>query len=1091
MKESEGIPWNPLAKCCAAFLVWISLCVAAPLFAGNYFGFVLPTNVPWPNGIVAYKFDTNYAITAQEKDVILDGLREWELAANVRFVPYTTQANFVSIQYANDGSGSGYFLFGSPATMMLHGLARGLMCHEGGHLLGLQHEHQRIDRNNYIVINTNNIVGGTNGEGAFAIDTNSIRVGPYDLESVMHYSPGNFSIGPGFDSLDPLPQYRDYYHKIGNLALSIGDRAAAANLYGPPTTPLTNLVTTTADGGPGSLRAAIYYANDHPGTTIRFNIPDTDPGYSNGVYWIYLIGEPPPLVSPNTVIDGTSQPGYASYPLISLDGSEVSPAAGALSGMHLYGTNCTIRALGINNFNYCGVQLFAPNATSNSVEGCHIGLEPDGTNAAPNNIAGIIFQYGAHHNRIGGTNAAALNIISGNTYYGIQINDTNSDGNIILGNYIGLNASGTASVTNGYSGIGIWDGPAGTIIGGTNVGARNVISGNFYDGINLSYSNVSGVIIQGNYIGTDFTGTNAVPNGQAGVDVFHGAHGIIIGGTTTAARNIISGNGYTGIILNGAGVTNNLVQGNYVGTDFTGSNAVPNLQIGIGVWGRATGNLVGGTNVGAANVVSGNLEDGILLSDIGTSNNIVQANLAGTDPSGKSALPNGDAGIVIQNGANDNLIGGLQPGAGNLASANGYSGIIVSGAGTTGNLIQGNLAGTDIRGKMALPNTTFGIGVWGGATGNLVGGTTSLAANVVSGNGYCGVLVANPGTSANVVQGNLVGVDITGKTALPNASIGIGVWDTASSNVIGGTIAGAGNILSGNSGYGVFISDTNTSGNLFQGNLIGTDMNGTNALGNGSANVRLQQGASGNFIGGTNAGAGNVIAFSGGPGVLLYDPATIHNAIRGNSVFNNGALGINFDNSGVVPNHSGFLAGPNDFQNFPIITNAVVSGTHSTISGTLKSTPNGVYFVDVYRNAVPDPSGYGQGVFYAGTATLLTDSNGNGSFTLALTGNYAGQYFAATATAANGDTSEFGADLLAVAAPEAQFAGPFQFGGGGFSFRLTVQTNFSYRIQATTNLAAPIAWTDLTNFTATNSTVSFTDHSATTYRARFYRVVSP
>ena len=127
------------------------------------------------------------------------------------------------------------------------------------------------------------------------------------------------------------------------------------------------------------------------------------------------------------------------------------------------------------------------------------------------------------------TNAAGRNVISGNIYYGIQINDTNSDENTILGNYIGLNAAGTASVTNGYSGIGIWDGPVGTVIGGTNAGARNVISGNFHDGINLSYSNVSGVIIQGNYIGMDFSGSNAVPNGQAGVDVFQGAHGMTIG----------------------------------------------------------------------------------------------------------------------------------------------------------------------------------------------------------------------------------------------------------------------------------------------------------------------------------------------------------------------------------------------------------------------------------------------------------------------------------------------------------------------------------------------------------------------------------
>ena len=1090
MKKSEGV-CPAFLKSRAPFLAWLCrlvwLLATSSLFAGNYFGFVSSTNVPWLGGIIPYLFDTNYTITPTEKSVIIAGLREWELAANVNFVAYTTQANYVLIQYTNDGSGSGWCLLGTPATIMLHGLARGLMCHEGGHLLGLQHEHQRIDRNNYITVNLADVTGGTNGEGAtaFLIDSNSTSFGSYDLQSVMHYTPETFTNGLG-DSLDPLPQYSDFYHKLGNLALSIGDRAAVANLYGPPATPLTNIVTTTADGGFGSLRAAIYYANDHPGTTINFNIPNTDPGYSNGVYTIYLIGEPPPLVSPNTIIDGTTQPGYAGQPVIVLDGSEVLPEAGALSGAHLYGTNCTVRALAFDNFNYSGLQLFAPDAASNFVQGCYIGLKSDGATAAPNNFAGVIFQYGAHNNVIGGTNASQRNVISGNTYYGIQINDTNSDGNVIEGNYIGLNAAGTASVTNGYSGIGIWNGPVGTVIGGTNAGARNVISGNSLDGINLSYSNVSSVVIQGNYIGTDFTGSNAVPNGQAGVDVFSGANGMTIGGTSAVARNIISGNGYTGVILNGAGTTNNLVQGNYVGTDPSGEHAVPN-QIGIGVWGGATANLVGGANTGAANVASGNLGDGILVSDPGTSNNIVQGNFVGTDPSGKMAVANGDIGIVIQSGADSNLIGGLVPGAGNLISGNTNYGLVINNG--QANMVQGNLIGTDITGTNALGNRFAGAALWGGATGNLIGGTVAGAGNVISGNATYGFFISNTNTRGNLVEGNLVGTDATGRKAVANGFAGIAVYGEASANTIGGTAAGAGNLASGNGSYGVFISDTNTTGNLVEGNSIGTDITGTNALGNGSANVELQNGAAGNFIGGI--GAGNVIAYSGGAGVLLYDPATTNNATRGNAIFSNGALGINFNNSGVVSNHAGFLAGPNDFQNYPIITNAVAGGTSTIISGTLNSLLNGNFFIDVYRNTSPDASGYGQGRFYVGTVNLTTDGSGNGTFALNVSGNYAGQYFAATATAVNGDTSEFSADFLAVAGPAAQFVGPFQSGINGFSFNLTLQTNFSYHIQAATNLAAPIVWINLTNFIATNSPFSFTDHSATNYRTRFYRVASP
>ena len=1003
--------------------------------AGNYFQGVSPVSVFWPGGIVPYRFDTNYTITATESNVILAGLREWELAGKVKFVPYTNQANYVLLQFTNDGSGTGFCLIGTPFTMMLHGLARGLMCHEGGHLLGLQHEHQRIDRNNYIVVNFANISGDTTtnqdgGAAEFLVDSNSTPFGPYDLQSVMHYSPFTFTNGLG-DSLDPLPPYANFYYKIANLALSIGDRASISNLYGATSTPLTNIVTTTADGGFGSLRAAIYYADDHPGTTIKFNIPTSDPNYNNGVYTIYLIGELPPLVTAGTVIDGTTQNGYGGHPVIALDGSQVSPEAGPVSGLHLYGTNCFVRALAVDNFTYTGIQFWSPTCVSNAIQGCYIGLKPDGVTGASNDASGIYFQHSPSLNVIGGTNAAQRNVISGNFFYGIQINDTNSNTNIIVGNYIGLNAAGTAAVPNTYSGIGIWDGPAGTIIGGTNAGAGNVISGNLADGINLSYSNISGVVIQGNYIGTDYTGSNAVANVNAGVHVFQGAHDMMIGGTKSLMRNIISGNGYTGIIIAGTDVTNNVVQGNYVGTDLTGTHAVPNGQIGIGVWGGATGNLVGGTNAGAANVASGNPLDGILVSDLGTSNNIVEGNFAGTDPSGKIAVPNG-SGIVVQAGAINNTIGGTVPGTANIISGNSGEGVLVSDFGTAGNFIQGNFIGTDISGGKALGNAYAGVALYGGAEGNLIGGASARERNIISDNGT----------------------------------------------------------------YGVTISDVGTSGNIIEGNFIGTDITGTNALGNPpipvyGANVELQAGASGNFIGGIAPGAGNVIAFSEAAGITLFETNTTNNAIRGNSIFSNADLGIDLNFDGVTPNHSGFEAGPNDLQNYPVITNAIGYGGVTAVSGTLNSLPNQSYNIDIYRNLTADPSDYGQGEFYVGTVSVNTDSSGNAKFAYTnSSGNYGGQYISATAVSTGGDTSEFGADYAAAAGPKALFTGPYQSSSSGFSFSVILQTNFNYHIQMATNLNSPVVWMNLTNFLATNSPVLFVDHAATNHM-RFYRVTSP
>ncbi len=692
----------------------------------------------------------------------------------------------------------------------------------------------------------------------------------------------NFTNGLG-DSLDPLLQYANFYYKIGNLALSIGDRASISNLYGATATPLTNIVTTTADGGFGSLRAAIYYADDHPGTTIKFNIPASDPNFNNGVYTIFLVGELPPLVTAGTVIDGTTQSGYSGHPVIALDGSQVSPEAGPVSGLHLYGTNCTVRALAFDNFTYAGLHVFCPTAVSNIIQGCYVGLKPDGVTIASNDASGIYFQHGPTENVIGGTNAAQRNVISGNFFYGIQINDPNSNTNIIIGNYIGLNAAGTSAVPNTYSGVGIWDGPVGTIIGGTNTGAGNVISGNLADGINLSYSNVFSMVIRGNYLGTDYTGSNAVPNGNAGINVYQGAHSMTIGGTNSLMRNIVSGNGYTGIIIQGPGTTNNVVQGNYVGTDPTGTHAVPNAQIGIGVWGGATGNLVGGAHAGAGNVASGNPVYGILVSDLGTSNNLVEGNFAGTDPSGKIAVPN-DSGVGVHGSAINNIIGGTAPGTANIISGNSGEGILVSDFGTTGNFIQGNFIGTDPYGTNAVPNGDCGIYVDNAAGTNTFGGQTPAAANVISANLNIGVAIVGHNDNGNIVQGNYIGTDITGRKALGNSYAGVAIYGGSEGNLIGGTSAGARNIISDNGTYGVTISDVGTSGNIVEGNFIGTDITGTNAFGNPpapayGANVEIQLGASGNVIGGIAPGAGNVIAFSGAPGITLFEPDSTNNAI--------------------------------------------------------------------------------------------------------------------------------------------------------------------------------------------------------------------
>jgi hypothetical protein len=1020
--------------CLSRFFAGVAwLLNATSLLAGNFYTNYTSATVPWPNGIVPYEF-TN-TLTAAQQQTYFDGLREWELAANVKFVPHTNQTHWILFDY-NTNYLDHVFPGTNPQVVTIASLSRAQVCHEMGHSFGFNHENIRPDAADYITVLTNNIADEPDNIVYFIIDPTTFPYGNYDYESVMH-------LGWDFDSTNPgtaptqqpkPPNFSRYQFRMGNLCLSPGDRAALAYLYGPPAVPLTNLVTTTADFGPGSLRAAMYYATDHPGAIIKFNIPASDPGYSNGVFTIHLTGYLPPLVTDGMVIDGSTQPGFSGNPLIFVDGSQMIPEAydpGTVTGLLIFAANCQVKNLSFQNFNWNGLTLRYPYATNNLISGCWLGLDFTGTNAAPNALQGILIYDDASGNIIGGTNALARNVISGNTQYGVLISGTNTSGNVILGNDIGTDAGGSLIVFNALGGVFLADGTSLNIIGGTNTGAGNLISGNLGNGILLRGSNVVDNTVQGNFIGTDATGTNALPNTVAGLTIDTGASFNLIGGILPGARNVISGNNLAydyGVIVANAGTSGNLIEGNYIGLGVDGATAVPNY-FGIVCSDGATNNTFGGAVTGARNVISGNISEGLRLTDPGTMANVVQGNFIGTDLTGENALPNGFAGLTI------------------------YS----------------------------------------GATSNLIGGTSAGARNVISGNYAYGVVVGNVGTSGNLIEGNYVGLGADGMSAVPNND-GILFSAGATNNQLGGTSAGTANFVSGNAYRGVFFSDPGTSGNFNQGNYIGTDRTGTNALGNYD-NVELQAGATGNFIGGIGAGAGNVIAFANGTGVILYDAATTNNSIRGNAIFSNYYLGIDLNGDGVTTNHTGFLAGPNDFQNFPVITNVFGSGTSTIISGTLNSVAGQNCFIDIYRSIVPNFSGYGEGQFYVGTVSVTTDGSGNARFSLTNTsGNFAGQYFTTTATSAGGDTSEFSAAMLAInqTVPSAFFTGPYQPRTNGFAFTLTLQTNFGYRIQATTNLAAkPVPWVDLTNFTATSPTFNFIDRSATNFGLRFYRVISP
>jgi hypothetical protein len=251
---------------------------------------------------------------------------------------------------------------------------------------------------------------------------------------------------------------------------------------------------------------------------------------------------------------------------------------------------------------------------------------------------------------------------------------------------------------------------------------------------------------------------------------------------------------------------------------------------------------------------------------------------------------------------------------------------------------------------------------------------------------------------------------------------GIHISSGASINSIGGTASGARNIISGNQGPGIMIAGNVylgavAQGNVVQGNYIGTDVTGLLPVPNGEG-VQIFDGASGNLIGGTTTGAGNVIAFNQGAGVAVTGATTTGNAIRGNSIHDNTGLGIDLGGSGVpTPNGSQPRTGPNNLINFPVLTVAA-AGLSADIRGTYTGLASTTYTLDFYANPADDPSGYGQGRRYLGSGQVTTGPDGNATFDSStfvtpLGPCNPGEVISATATDANGDTSEFTQDITA------------------------------------------------------------------------------
>jgi titin len=687
-------------------------------------------------------------------------------------------------------------------------------------------------------------------------------------------------------------------------------------------------INPAVGAGTGTLRQAIIDSNAAgTGNIINFSI-------GTGLQTISITaGSPLPTITRAVTINGFSQPGFATTPVIQLQG----PSGNDFDGLQLGAgsSGSLIEGLAIDGFGVAGIEI---DTNGNQVQGNFIGTSPAGntTSATLANFDGVLI-FNTTGNTIGGTSSGVGNLISGNNVGVVIAADGNqvSSGNLVEGNFIGTDITGKVKLANTFEGvliqggdspgpvsptdgqannntIGGLDTVSGRTLGGQ---AGNLISGNGTQGVNIfqatASSKATGNLIEGNYIGTTAAGKGALGNLGDGVRIDTAA-GNTVGGVVIGDGNLISGNGFGTNALNGVdilktGASGNLVQGNTIGANVTGTADIDTGFADVFIGYGAANNTVGGTTSGAGNLLTSAFQAGVFVfgnNTTGTTGNLIQGNTVGL-LSGGTVNSINPFGIELTNGAANNTVGGTAAGAGNLIGGNTLDGVEIDSAGTSGNLVQGNTVGTNAAGNTttALQNGWAGVFLGYGATQNTVGGTAAGAGNLLSNNFETGLEIFQAGTTGNLVQGNTVGTNAAGTSIVGNGVNGIFLLDTTA-NTIGGTTAAAGNLISGNKVDGIDVISFSTgllcSANLIEGNSIGTQAGGNAALAglpaSAWAGIFIGYGeANANTIGGTAAGAGNLISGNAVIGIELFQGATA-NLIQGNKIGTNAAVNAKLGN---------------------------------------------------------------------------------------------------------------------------------------------------------------------------------------------------
>lgn len=741
-------------------------------------------------------------------------------------------------------------------------------------------------------------------------------------------------------------------------------------------------VDPNTPGDQCTLRAAIENHNGNRSfgqNRIDFAIPDA-PGSGSIVIQVGATGLGPlPPVLGSVIISALNSSGQGgSTRRIEIDGSMAGSNA---IGLQLLGGQCQISFFIINSFSSHGIYIAGtppPGDGGHLLESNRIGTDSTGTVDKGNGGDGIFIEN-TPNNVIGGI-GLSRNLISANKGYGIHIlgRDISETGqvnggtnNLAQANIIGLDLFQGKLLPNALDAV-ILDNAPNNTIGGTGANQGNVMGGT-QNGVTIVGNFSEGIKIQGNFIGKEGTGARF----SAGVFSRGGKQLSVEGNILTN----IDGVGID-LFIDASG-NYNILKNRFDGDMKTGSK----FRFGPG---REV-DVMYQNNFHTSNGLAFDVQESVS----GTINWIV---LGDTIRAGQAG-----ANVIFAAAGNKNF------------TSNRWEGN--AGVGFT---FAANI-GAGVNAKLTQKSEVFARNGLQGVSGKITaGGELAVSMADISGdqNGKdaCRLeFVASAGASVTLTS--------TGNKYTANGSLGLRLLsdgnnidliqafiekDLMSRNILGGINilnmklrhSLANDTITDNGGPGIEvdgISDVRMDGNIITGNTKG---------------ILVKDAATGSIT-------GNTITGNNGAGIALAGTGT-GTLISGNAIFNNTGLAIDLGDDGVTPNHTGFKAGPNNFQNHPVITSADLSNGNIIIKGTMNSLANSIYRMEFFSNAACNPSGFGDGQNFLGFKLVTTDATGNAGFTdtLSAVNLPAGAAITSTATdTVNNNSGEFSACVQSTVLP--------------------------------------------------------------------------